>query len=104
MPIIGVTNSIERRTPPPEARASAIGFSKRQNARKRDRTLEFCTICTKAARIGAAYRYEIPCLINKICLYVDYLRLIRLVEPRRWYVSYKIRVRRNETVHYGRAT
>ena len=49
------------------------------------------------------HRAETPDLIDKTGVYADYLYLIRLAEPRRWYVSYKIRVREGETVHYGPA-
>ncbi len=74
----------------------------RQNARKRGWQLKFCTICTKAVHIEALHRFETPDLINKTGIYADYLCLIWFAKPRRWYVSYKIRVRGGETVHYGR--
>lgn len=100
---IGVVLRLEIANLPEGTGLGAPGSSKRQNARKRGWTLEFCTIRTKTVRIGAPHRLESPDLIDRTGICVDYLRLIQFAEPSRWYVSCKIRVREGRTVHYGYA-
>lgn len=91
-----------RAQPPQPANRKERPDPKRQNAQKCGRTLKFCTIRTKAMCVRAPHKPEIPDLINKIDIYADYFRLIRLAEPRRWYVSCKIRVRGSKIVHFRR--